>query len=319
MRFIIRFVFLFCVCSYLQAENEDFSEFSMKEPKQKIDQDISQMEITLSAEFEPLSIVAGCVNVSTGDFFQMDHDFIGDTIDPIRLTRVYDDNNYYETFLGFKFGCQFPLLATTTQDGARHTHALIEERNGVFIPYQGKSEKHVVDPRLFKKGYTNLSSGSLSAHSNHINWSAKYRNGWEVQEGDGTKRIYNKQFYLIEDRRKQLGLPTNELYLLTKEIKPNGNHLKFSYESFEGKPCLSEVKTVNRVGKIINNIELQHSNSGCILQSSCGKRVDYFQFVLSQGFSCLGIFDKQISIFRQQGFTGSPGRNHFIPSDMVIM
>ena len=150
MRLIIRLILLLCAFSFLQAEDEEISEYCTKTPFNTADQDISQMEITLSAEFEPLSIVAGCVNVSTGDFFQMDNDFIGETIDPIRLTRTYDTNNFYETFLGFKVGCQFPLLATPIVEGTRHTHALIEERNGVFIPYQGQwKQKHIVNPSLF--------------------------------------------------------------------------------------------------------------------------------------------------------------------------
>ena len=134
-----------------EDSSDDLEEFILKGDLQDIDQDISQMEISLSSSFEPLSIVAECVNVSTGVFFQTEQDFIGDTIDPIHLTRHYDDKNYYESFLGFKFGCQFPLLATSPQDSTRHTNALIGENNGSFLPYQGKTEKHFVNPAVFKK------------------------------------------------------------------------------------------------------------------------------------------------------------------------
>jgi hypothetical protein len=274
----IRFIFIFLLFSNLQANEEtSFSDIYEKAIQHDREQDITEMEITLSSEFEPLSHVEGCVNVATGDFFQAEEDFIGDTIDPIHLMRFYDVHSYYETFLGYRFGCQFPLLATPTQESARHTHALIEERNGCFLPYQGKSDKHVVDPRIFKKGYTNVNGERISAQSNHSNWSAKYKKGWIVQEGDGTKRFYNRYFKLIEDRRRQLGVPTRELYLLTEEIKPNGNRLKFDYQMSCDKPFLSKVWTVNRKGETINSIDIHYSDLGCTLESSCGKRVEYLQ------------------------------------------
>nr|MBA2728197.1 RHS repeat protein [Parachlamydiaceae bacterium] len=279
MHLIIRVILLSFIWNYLHANEEDipedFQEVYLKGDLKDIDQDISQMEFILSAEFEPLSVVAGCVNVSTGAFFQVDYDFSGDSIDPIQLTRIYDDKNYYETFLGFKFGCQYPLLATPTQNGARHSHALIEERNGFFIPYQGKSSEHFIDPYFFKKRYTNLSNGSPSAQSNHINWTATFNNGWRVAEGDGSQRIYNKHFKLIEERRLQLGVPTNNLYLLTEQIKSNGNRLKFDYQILNDKPCLSKVWTVNRKGETLNFIDFHYSEVGCTLKSSCGKLVEY--------------------------------------------
>jgi hypothetical protein len=48
---------------------------------------ISQLEPILSAECEPLATVAGCVNVISGRFFQMEKDLSSDAIEPLHLIR----------------------------------------------------------------------------------------------------------------------------------------------------------------------------------------------------------------------------------------
>lgn len=76
------------------------------------EEDLSTAEIFLSAESEPLTTVSGCVNVASGQFFQVDTDLNDNTIDPLSLVRFYDSGTYYESFLGMSFGSQYPLLAT---------------------------------------------------------------------------------------------------------------------------------------------------------------------------------------------------------------
>src|SRR5688500_14686560 len=102
------------------------------------DEDLSTKEIELSAECEPLCTVADCVNIASGHFFQVDQDIVTNTIDPLTLTRFYDNSNHAESFIGLSFGTQFPLYTTSTQSHRVHTYAMISEREGFLIPFRTK-------------------------------------------------------------------------------------------------------------------------------------------------------------------------------------
>ena len=133
-----------------------------------------------------------------------------------------------------------------------------------MIPYRGNQnregeEVYRIDPRLLEKGYTNLSRAAISGHANFVNWKAVCRMNsnpkqepfgryWTVQLGDGTKRIYGKSIKVEKELQKRLGLPGKHAFLLTEEIKANGNRLFFSYKTIHGKEKLSHVIAKSRVG-----------------------------------------------------------------------
>jgi len=135
------------------------------------------------------------------------------------LTRYYDSGNKNETFIGYRFGSQFPLIASEMQDASRHSYALISERDGFLIPYRSKLHStHAdhrktchIDPRLIENGYTNLSRVEISGLSNFVNWRATHRpedkkEGWIVQLGDRSRRTYGIKTELSKENRKKLGL-----------------------------------------------------------------------------------------------------------------
>lgn len=248
------------------------------------DEDLSTKEIELSAECEPISTVADCVNVISGHFFQIDQDLVPNSIDPIAITRFYDSSSPVESGMGLGFGSHFPLYATSKQETNRHTYAMFSEREGFFIPFRTKeilhnsSSKNVlfIDPRVLEKGYSNLSRVEASGQANFVNWHAESSNdGWIVTLGDGTKRTYSSQREIIRDVRQKMGFPTKKIFLLTEEIKPNGNRLKFFYQTIEDKPLLSKVLTQNRKGETINEVALTHTPDECVIKSSCGHHVTY--------------------------------------------
>ena len=300
--FCFYFLFLFISCSL-------FSETGKKQDVLPIEFDceaaiamhgrevkeIENINISISAECEPLTTVAGCVNVLSGHFFQVEKDLVSNTIDPISLKRYYDSSNEMETFLGMGFGSQFPLFASEKQTGSRHSYAMISERDGFLLPYRSRSNLaiHGIDPRLLKKGYTNLSRAEVSGHANFVNWLAKPdANGWFVQLGDGTKRKYEKTVTLETKPFHQIGFPTKKIHLLTKEVKPNGNVLHFSYQMREGKPCLSKVETFNRTETaVLNSLSMSYGADACTAKSSCGSSCVYLQ----KTKSCFhGAVDKKI-------------------------
>ncbi|WP_068468618.1 RHS repeat-associated core domain-containing protein [Candidatus Protochlamydia phocaeensis] len=246
------------------------------------EKEVGEKDFSLSAECEPLTTVAGCVNVASGQFFQTETDLIGSTIDPIKLTRYYDSGQESESLFGMGFGSQFPLLATEAEEGARHSHALICEREGFMIPYRGINHASLlqIDPRLLQKGYTNVSRVAMSGHANFVNWEAVYKPSeqglyWTVRLGNGAKRTYGWSIKLSSQKQKEMGFPTKFGYLLSEEKKPNGNTLRFDYCFPDGKPALSKVRTLNRSGQLINELTFTHSPTGCLVASSCGKAVYY--------------------------------------------
>ena len=247
--------------------------------------DIGELEPVLSAESEPLTTVKGCVNILSGQFFQVDNDLISQSIEPINLVRTYDSGNENESSLGFGFGTQFPIWASDLQDGARHCYVLISEREGFSIPYRGKSFDHEkiceIDARLLKKGYTNMSRAAIAGHANFINWKAVFRTKndhpfWSVKMGDGTYRIYNKQVFIHKEHKERMNFPTHDAYLLTKEIKPNGNHLNFHYKTIHHQPRLVKIEALDRNGKaILDILQFDYTPEGCTVSNAAGDSVKY--------------------------------------------
>ncbi|MBA3722214.1 MAG: hypothetical protein H0W88_07425 [Parachlamydiaceae bacterium] len=263
--------------------------FSFLTSLKSVDDDISQLNIQLSAECEGLTTVADCVNVISGHFFQSDIDLVSNTIDPIRIIRFYDSGCRSQSAIGAGFGFQFPLYATEIQKTSRHSYAMISEREGFLIPYRGTNESihHKrtcqIDPRLLDVGYTNFSRMAISGRTNFINWKAifnsepkKNEGYWTIWLGNGSKRVYAKSCKLNYLGRFQFAIPTSNIYLLTEEIKPNGNKLTFEYKPFNGIPYLSKIQTLNRNGdQVINELNFSHSNTSSIAKSSCGHTVQY--------------------------------------------
>ena len=251
---------LFCSFCFASEEIEspddayDIPDFAFESVfLEKISDEFTEsdpLDLVLSAECEPLTTVADCVNVISGNFFQIEKDLIGNTIEPMSFTRYYDSGNKGESFLGFGFGSQYPLWASDVEKGVRHHYGLISEREGFLLLYRDKEAGPAklchIDPRLLRKGYTNLSRAAISGHANFVNWRALFRTTkvspkgeWIVQLGDGTKRIYSKYVKINKEHQTRMQFPTETAYLLTKEIKPNRNKLEFSYHYFNGRHRLN--------------------------------------------------------------------------------
>lgn len=297
MRGILQIFFLLlCSVCFASKETEpaddafDFPECLVESVfKENIDEKLAAndpLDPVLSAECEPLATVAGCVNVLSGNFFQIEKDLTANTIEPLSFTRFYDSGNKSESFLGFGFGSQFPLWASDVEKGARHHYGLISEREGFLLLYRdieaGPSNLCFIDPRVLKKGYTNLSRAAVSGHANFINWRAHFRTTenaprgeWIVLLGDGTRRIYDKRVKLDKAHRLRMQFPTETAYLLTREIKPNRNELRFSYRFIEGRHRLAQVESLNSKGALLNALIFDYEKEKCTLKDHYGSQVVY--------------------------------------------
>ena len=220
--------------------------------------------LTLSAECEPLTSVAGCVNVRSGHFFQIEKDLTSNTIDPLEMVRYYDSGSENESFLGYGFGSGFPLWASDGLEGARHDYVLISEREGFLLPYRNKTDGPTnichIDPRILQKGYTNLSRSARNSQSPFTTWQALFRfaknhsdGEWLLKMGDGRVRLFSKCVRLQDEQRSRMGFPTKKAYLLTKELKLNGNQIHYVYQTLNGKIVLKQIQTLNRTKQALLN------------------------------------------------------------------
>jgi hypothetical protein len=66
-----------------------------KEPQDLVDG--QEVEPVLAAECEPLTTIAGCVNVCSGRFFQIEKDLTSEAIESLALIRTYDSGSKSES------------------------------------------------------------------------------------------------------------------------------------------------------------------------------------------------------------------------------
>ena len=224
------------------------------------------------------------------------------------MIRYYDSGNANESSLGYGFGFEFPLWASSIVDFHNSHYAMINERENFFLPFRNRKNEpgYVcwIDPRILNRGYTNYNRSAIKGRPNFINRKAsfkmtsKYPHGiWSLELGDGTKRIYSEYVEIPEHQQKRIHSPTKTAYLLTKEIKPNGNQIHFSYAPVRGNVRLTHIKTLDRNEcAILSELKFQYSSNkrqlskpknanhhlyslynNCIITNSSGDQVEYLQ------------------------------------------
>lgn len=299
---LVRLSFFFFIFAsfFLYGENlVDFQEKfetshtmglgNFRDNEKKVDNRINldNFAPSLSAETEPLASVGNCINVISGEFFQVDKDLQGTTIDPLNLVRFYDSGSTADSLLGYGFGSAFPLLAIGTEKGARHQYGMISERENSLLLYRTKSGGEAgcfsVDPRVLENGYTNFCRSTLSGKTNIINKKAlfRYKNttGWTMFLGDGSKRSYTQPVSIKKVNGANLNFPTKQAYLLEREVKANGNQLHFTYQEINGKAYLKKIKTLNRTGKeTLNTLTFERDHNQWIIKDDLGHTASYYQY-----------------------------------------
>ena len=122
-----------------------------------------EWEVRLAAEAEPLTTVANCVNVLSGDFFQVRDELIVDRGEPLCLTRYYDGGAYMLSDMGFGNGWPFPLRLRFDPE---FNKVLLAQRQGFYLPFYtskaaDKSLVGEIDSVIFSHGYTNCTEAAL--------------------------------------------------------------------------------------------------------------------------------------------------------------
>jgi hypothetical protein len=192
-------------------------------------EELPEPDIRLTAECEPIATVAGCVNVISGDYFEVNTDIQFNDSEPWGLTRFYDSGHLLDnSFLGFGFGANFPFYANQPKIQCKHYYGLVDEREGCRIPYRSKDglySDYTIDKSILKKGYTNLSKPGLKSHVNIANTRGKFdKDEWKIKAGNGSKRSYGRYGKIVDKSTNEV---ITYLYDLREEILPSGNRINF--------------------------------------------------------------------------------------------
>jgi YD repeat-containing protein len=163
---------------------------------------------------------------------------------------------------------------------------LISERESAFIPYQKSLRKPKrkgnavfrVNPRLKEKRMTNVCQSGISGSTNLMNWKALHQGFWSIYTGNGTKRLYAKEYHLSTEQSLQLKLPSTWALALTLETLPNGNQLRFKYDEIHNKVRLTQITAYNRTGRgIIDQLNFHYKKGQCEVTNLAGLNVMYEQ------------------------------------------
>ncbi len=249
MEFIMRLIFILCfLISNLFADESH--------------------EIRFTAEAEPLTTVAGCVNALTGDFFLVDTDFVVGSVEPLQFTRIYDSGHLMRSKFGYGIGSQLPLKIFKYDHFKKDRTLLMEEREGFHLLYEAKEHKsHELRAakEIFERNITNCSHGSISGKTNLRNtkvfrtYDSKY--DFRVELGDGTKR-----YYKYKERKDE------KAFFLVKEEKPNATEVYYTYRDFD----LKEMESKTKSGLILGKISFDYKKYNYRIQTSQGHSAIYY-------------------------------------------
>ncbi|NGX47131.1 MAG: tRNA3(Ser)-specific nuclease WapA, partial [Chlamydiae bacterium] len=192
--------------------------------------------VEAATEGDPSSTLCNSVSILTGDFVVFSEDLVIDGVHPLRIHRHYASGNGKGKYGGWEF---FPHLEIKTKSykkkpSKKFKRAIVREPNGTHLVFK-KQEKHSFDKGWVKftidfekngKGITNTSRGTISGRANLKNYTLSQVTDHQLllRCADGTQRTYT---YSHKDNTEQK-MP---VFLLRKEIHPNGHKTFYQYDS----------------------------------------------------------------------------------------
>lgn len=170
-------------------------------------------------EGEPNAIVAGCVNVITGDYFDVQCDLVMIGGEPLTLERSYSSSDTSEGSLSF--GWHFNLQGLVATDCNDDGH-LLKTSFGSEMFFKRKK----LNSKMFKKGFTNNSSGIVSGKTNLKN----YRFSMEKLEARSCRITKGDGSYSIFKREKRKLKTDDKFYRVHFEKKSSGIEQHYEYD-----------------------------------------------------------------------------------------
>ena len=218
------------------------------------------------------SLVAGCVNVITGDYLTSEQDIVLAGPEPLVFQRLYASSDYATDLLydGWRHNHDSSVNMAPVKS---HYRAFYTEKSGRRGFYRGKSEHH--QAQLFFQsinGFSNSGSNySAKTHpkNNVIQFHTKNNKTLEVITGGGIQRTFER--FSVEKGENH--------YHLKTEAKPNGNRLHYFYDKHDQ---LIQVAAANAADSRFSWVKLEYppkddfkENPLFVLTASDGRKVTY--------------------------------------------
>ena len=197
----------------------------------------------------PSSIVAGCVNVISGAFFDSEVDLKVPGPLPLVVQRTYSSQ---EKKWHFQY---MPLLRVFVSQGKSQLIAEYQDDGGSGIRFQGsRHEKNLkLSSSHIRHGLTNCNSEEVSGQTNWKNSTLFFEENeklYHLLHGSHVERIFSKQ-----EKKPHGGDSKGEFYLV-QERHPSKNHLDYVYNKHN---ALTAVKAFNEknvwLGELIRKPE----------------------------------------------------------------
>ncbi|MCB1074570.1 MAG: RHS repeat-associated core domain-containing protein [Simkania sp.] len=192
---------------------------------------------------EPSSVIDGCINAITGDYFISEEDWVIPGLEPIVIRRKYLSRHCEEDFGGWElFFNHLKIQRVKVTDGCRLLQ--VPDKQGFHLWYVGSFYKRRFNYELhgdYPEALTNCYTGELNGRMNAFNQKVRQDpDNWDViliDAADGTRRAY-----------RLLDKKANTYYLLWESL-PNTNRLHYHWEDVCEEKRLKKIVTTDAGGK----------------------------------------------------------------------
>ncbi|KAF3362707.1 Uncharacterized protein PHSC3_000694 [Chlamydiales bacterium STE3] len=238
---MLKIFFALLMCCALHAEESSQYDF-----RAAFTSDGEQFPLA-DIDGEPSSIVAGCVNVITGDFVDMQQDLVIPGSTPLTIDRSYSSSDSSKGNLAFSW--HFNLGGMIAWTDGTHKKLGWKGPHGRELHFLNKKNSFDLDSEILKRGVTNNSSGMISGKSNLRNYHVKSyypdKRSYTVVKGDGSECVfsYNKNY----------GPNDN----LTREVKPNKMSVEYEYHTNSG--YIKDIAIANPSHKSLQSIHFDYA------------------------------------------------------------
>ena len=214
----------------------------------------------------PSSVVAGCVNTLSGDFFESQVDLITPGPEPLVVQRSWNSSERK-----WHFGHQ-PRLHVGQSTSGRSFVAAYMDDNGSGMQFRTRIKDFIntlkVPSQAFEKGITNCGSGEISGQTNWKNAAVYYvkkkdKRRYIFKHGSHIQRVFKR--YKKEGKKE--GVTFGKFHLV-EEHHPNGNILKYTYDLDDH---LRSVRTFNSQNTFLQSLELRYGKYPHSLESKHDK------------------------------------------------
>lgn len=219
------------------------------------DHSINASALTLEAG--PSSVVAGCVNAITGDYFDCGIDLVLPGPQPLIVQHTYCSS------AGKWHFSHMPSLTVSKSQGGHHVEAMYHDDNGSGLLYEAHlDEDNLPDqslriiPEALRK-LTNICGNEISGRTkwanSHIKFIHKDEKTYRLILGSGVKRTFERY---KRKGGKHSGVSVGKFRLM-EEKTPNGNRFTYQYKK---KDHLKSVQAKNQNGLLLATLTRSVSN-----------------------------------------------------------